>query len=294
MNVERTILWDVNTVCSQRCRYCFHVLRNDERYRGIDLDGIRSLLSCFAGEGVRQVCLVGGEPFLRPDLGCIADQCRSRDMSVSVVTNGVPQDRYRDAELCRRFDQADVSFDSFDAGYVAAIGKSVSPDTVIESIRILSASIPDTGVMMTVTRGNLHEIGAVADLCRQLGLPRLKLQPVFVPEGHPLNRELALRPEEILQLVTFYRGNYRLVAGLGRFLTLLEQQSRGRQPARRCNAFRNFAYVDARGRIYRCPTLSEELAGPIFEQTARMCDRASLDCLACFHLIEGANYELEL
>jgi MoaA/NifB/PqqE/SkfB family radical SAM enzyme len=95
----RFLKWELTHGCNLRCNHCLvgqelgphtHDITTEDAYRVIDEA---------SALGVKQMTLLGGEPFTRRDLVSIVGRCAKKSIDVSLVTNGLLLTRERFARL---------------------------------------------------------------------------------------------------------------------------------------------------------------------------------------------------
>jgi len=70
--------------CNLKCKYCF----NDNIGVDIPLEKLKNILDQTDEMNVFEVCISGGEPFLRPDIFDTITYATKKDFDISIVTNG--------------------------------------------------------------------------------------------------------------------------------------------------------------------------------------------------------------
>ncbi len=78
----------LNNVCNLRCPSCYVGLHAEEGPGTLSLDRIQSLIDEWAGMGVFQLALGGGEPLLSPKFVPVARYARARGIVPNATTNG--------------------------------------------------------------------------------------------------------------------------------------------------------------------------------------------------------------
>jgi len=76
---------DTGTFCNYECSFCYYIDRLHEK---TDLDVVKQRVDYIYECGIREVDLSGGESSVRTDWFELLDYCKSKEMSVSTVTNG--------------------------------------------------------------------------------------------------------------------------------------------------------------------------------------------------------------
>lgn len=87
-------VWEITRACDHRCIHCGPEAgrpRHDE----LSPDEALRLVDDLADLGVGEVSLIGGEPYLRPDLDRVVGRIRERGMAASMVTGGFGLTRKR-------------------------------------------------------------------------------------------------------------------------------------------------------------------------------------------------------
>lgn len=83
------IMWDITNRCNQACKHCYNAQSNNTSVVDAVLspNDIANLNSFIRTHRVRNLVIVGGEPFLRHDLFDIINSLR-KDLNIAVTTNG--------------------------------------------------------------------------------------------------------------------------------------------------------------------------------------------------------------
>ena len=78
----------LNNVCNLRCPSCYVGLHAEDALGALSLDRMQSLIDEWAGMGVFQLALGGGEPLLSPKFVPVVRYARERGIVPNVTTNG--------------------------------------------------------------------------------------------------------------------------------------------------------------------------------------------------------------
>ncbi|HUG39771.1 MAG TPA: radical SAM protein [Longimicrobiales bacterium] len=164
--IPHVVAWNLTQRCNLACAHCY-IAAGDWHGSARDLttDECRRIADeILAINPAPMFVLSGGEPLLRPDLEAIAEHGAGRGATVVVGTNGtlLTKDRIRslaDAGV-RGFA---VSIDSLDPSYHDRFrhGDGALEQT-LEAVDRLGAARLDFIVQTTVTRGNRHDLPAIA------------------------------------------------------------------------------------------------------------------------------------
>lgn len=172
--------------CQFRCAHCFHGERLTWR-DAYTLDEAISLVELMRRDyQTGAVCLLGGEPFLHPDLGALIAHIKHIGMRTEIVSNGFRicaklTDYGRDIDMLR------ISIDGMEEAHdaIRRPGSFREAIAALEHARILGIA---TGATMTVTASNVHDVLPLARSLRELGVSELKLhhlRPVGNAAAHP-------------------------------------------------------------------------------------------------------------
>jgi radical SAM protein with 4Fe4S-binding SPASM domain len=261
-------VWELTLQCNLGCVHCGSRAadaRADELSTAEALDLVQQL----SDAGIREITLIGGEAYLRPDWLRIVSAIRAAGMSCTLTTGayGISQaaaHRMRDAGL----QQVSVSIDGCRETHDLLRGRSGSWDACFRSLSYLrQAGLPITANTQ-INRLSAAELPQIyADLrdagCRawQLALtvpmgraadrPDLLLQPPDLLDLFPLLNELALLARR--DGVLFFPGN-----NIG-YYGPYERRLRSAQGAgaiwEGCQAGISTLGIEADGKIKGCPSL---------------------------------------
>lgn len=169
-------LWELSTTCDLRCAICYLPHFTD---RGPDRARALALADELVAAGIFYVCLLGGEPLLRPDLEAIVERLRDGGVYTKVITNGRTLSAARARALDRAgLNQVEVSFDGLTAAtHEASRGPGTFAAAVAAVRQAAEAGIPRLGVVWTVHDGNLHELAELPAFLRRLEVRECYLSP---------------------------------------------------------------------------------------------------------------------
>jgi SynChlorMet cassette radical SAM/SPASM protein ScmE len=262
MRTPRSLDLEITSRCNAACRYCYYL--NNEGVTYADLPTARWLaLFRELGDGaVMSVCLMGGEPLLRPDFFTLVDGIVANRMRFNVLTNG----SLLDAEVAKRLkatgrcDEVQVSLDGSTAAVHESLRGTGTFAPALAAIRALQKAGVPVAVRVTIHPGNLDDLPNVARLLlNELKLPAFSTNAASslgsagkYGEGVLLTPLERLRAMHILvELERNYPGRVQASAGPlaeWRMFHAMEQ-------ARRDNLA-----IPGRGRLVGCGCIFERLA----------------------------------
>ena len=168
--------------CNLQCAHCWlskevGTRREDELSAGEIKDVIDQAIPL----GLRAVKLTGGEPFLRDDIVDIVRYADQRGLSSRVESNGILIDEgeARAFGELQHLHHVGVSLDGATPESNARLrGVSGSFQGAIRGIRRLVDHGVQVEVIASLHRANAGELASLAELAAELGVWRLKLNPV--------------------------------------------------------------------------------------------------------------------
>ena len=276
-------VWEVTLRCDLACRHCGSraaAARPDELSTEECLDLVRQM----AELGVREVTLIGGEAYLRPDWLEIVRAVRAHDMECTMTSGGrsLHMERAQGARAAG-LQSVSISLDGVGATHDRLRGVRGSFDAAIEALANLKRAGVRVSVNTQINRLTMHELPEVLETLIAAGAhswqiqmtvamgraadePDVLLQPYDLLELFPLLDRLKARCEEAG--VRLWPGN-----NIGYFGPY-EGRLRGTMPRGHhasCGAGRSTLGIEANGDIKGCPSLPSEawVAGNIREASLR-------------------------
>jgi AdoMet-dependent heme synthase len=272
--IPYSVFLEVTGRCNQHCQHC--------RWRGSSRDGgelstraLLGLLDELAGLGTDQVVLTGGEPTLRRDLAQLVNRAHALGQRCLLATNG----SLLTSDLARGLRQAgldavQVSLDgSTPEAHDRFRGASGAFESALSAVHQCVSIGLSVQASMTVTAANAHDIAGVADLCRCLGVPLLRLRRL-VGSGAARRHAgiLDISPSELRSICDCWvppHGDYRRTAGLrvemeqAPFLVTRSALSEAEPLSGRilggCSAGIALCVVDPVGNIRPCPSVGMDV-----------------------------------
>lgn len=180
------VAYDITNKCNFRCLHCYNN-SGENNFINSELsdEEVISLMHDLGKMKLENVCFCGGEPLLRKDLISIASKILNEYgiKSISLVTNGYLMNK----EIAKDLIQSGVtnfqisldgsSFKSHDF----LRQKKGSFEKAVEAIKILKDSeAKNIDVAFSCTNFNLDELKSVYHICNELGVSRLRTQPLMI------------------------------------------------------------------------------------------------------------------
>ena len=198
----RIVQVSLTSECNLKCVYCYATdrqrsefsLRRDEHFKLVE--DVRS----FAGRV--SIVLTGGEPLACSHTVELAEYSRGLGHEVHLLTNGTLVNNDNAERIARAFDLIKISIDgSCPEIHDFHRGKG-SFDRAMKGADILSRLGANLFIAMTVTRKNIHDIGAMTS---KFG-PILGFAPLFIAGRAKNKQELTISGEEYYQALAAVDG----------------------------------------------------------------------------------------
>lgn len=253
----------LTTRCNRRCSYCFYETGYQDRAAPEAVLPLEDrLLSALKTAGVDRLILTGGEPLILPDIAGVVERTVAKGFSPLLLTNGEALTDESLKDLVRAGLQAiTISLDSL-------ADEEPGAKAPWEALRrVAEAKGLHASVITPITRANLSSIPEIVTRIHDLGL-NLLLQPVFIPENHPLSTKLSLRCCDKAQRRAFLEAVDAWESGFGasRYADLLRDfYSAVSEKPLSCAMGTAVLVVDATGDVYPCFHRQDLKAGNILE-----------------------------
>lgn len=85
--VPFSVQFSVTSHCNSRCNYCY-AKYYQRQIKELTTIQIKKIISKLVQNGTKRLSLVGGEPFVRNDIGEIINYAKSKNLEVALTTNG--------------------------------------------------------------------------------------------------------------------------------------------------------------------------------------------------------------
>jgi radical SAM protein with 4Fe4S-binding SPASM domain len=328
------VVWNVCMHCNMTCPHCYAAAVARPSPTDLDTDEALALIDDLAGCGVRVVIFSGGEPLLRRDLFELLVRARERGIAAQLSTNGVRID----AAVAERLASVGVAYVGVSIDGLAAFNDAYRGlpggfEAALRGLYCAKRAGMRTGLRMTLTRRNVAQLPAMAEVARGAGADRFYVSHLlysgrgFHVAADDLSRAQARAALESL----FERAESLLVAGEslrvvtgsndsdGVFLLRWIGERYGAKAAERVrrllrqrggnSAGERILNIDSRGRVHpdqfwrsavlgdvRRQPFAAILEHPLREQLRRRLDHLTGRCGLCAHrsLCRGSHRERAL
>jgi SynChlorMet cassette radical SAM/SPASM protein ScmE len=224
MRTPRSVDLLITGRCNLRCKYCSHFTSAGDVEGDLPTEEWLRFLDELGRCAVMDVCLQGGEPFVREDLKELILRIVRNGMRFSILTNGtlVTEEMAAFLASTRRCDHVQVSIDGSVAETHDICRGEGNFARAVTGLKILQNQGVNVVVRVTIHRGNVRDLANVAKLliedfglagfgtnaASHLGLCRKNAEQVQLTSQE---RSLAMR--ELLRLARIYGGAINATAG---------------------------------------------------------------------------------
>jgi SynChlorMet cassette radical SAM/SPASM protein ScmE len=224
MRTPRTVDLEITSRCNLRCRYCYFFDNLHVSYTELPTDEWLKFIDELGQCSVMDVCLAGGEPFIREDLPELIKAIVKNRMRFSILSNGtlIDDDIAVFIKKTNRCDYVQVSIDgSCSEVHETGRGKG-SFEKAVKGLKTLQKHDIPVTVRVTIHRYNVHDLKNTASfLLEELGLSSFTTNAAGYFGSCQKNPEdLLLRVEDrqiamktLLRLEQKYEGRVTAMAG---------------------------------------------------------------------------------
>ena len=282
MNTPKSVHLDLTQRCNLRCKYCAHFTGPGDVDQDLPTEEWIQFFEELNRCAVLDVCLSGGEPFLRSDLKELIEGIVKNRMRFNILSNGtlITDDLASFLASTGRCNSVQVSIDgSTSETHDSFCGKGVFDKAVAGLKCIQRHGIPAT-VRVTIHRHNVRDLEEIARLLLEdLGIgsfstnaaSHMGLCREYAEQIQLTVEERSLAMETLLRLNRKYKGRIQAAAGP---LAEAKQWMKMEQSRR-----------EGCARLENCGQLSS--CGGVFSRMAVRADGVMVPCNQLSHLELG-------
>jgi radical SAM protein with 4Fe4S-binding SPASM domain len=268
------VVWELTLACDLKCVHCGS-RAGHARPSELNTAECLALVQQLADLGAREVALIGGEAYLRPDWTEIVRAIRKLGMDCSLQTGGRNLTEKRIAAAAAAGLQgAGVSIDGLAPLHDYLRGVAGSFDKAILALRRLKAHGIVTSVNTQITAPVVDQLDALFEEILGAGVSSWQIA-LTVPMGRAADRpDLLLQPYQLLDLMPrlaeIHRRGYdrglilqpsNNIGYFGPFESLWRCSDDSSVYFSGCNAGQNLIGIEADGSIKGCPGLPGDYIG---------------------------------
>lgn len=261
----RSCVWEITLACCFSCNYCGSKA-GCARENELTTDECLNIAKQLSDIGCRRVSLIGGEVFMRPDWPSIAKELTSRNVKVSIITNGYlfSEKLLNDIRNCS-IESIAVSLDGPEAVHDRFRQKG-SFKRAIEAIDVLSRNDIPVSVISTLHSENVSHLDEMYDILRQKEIFAWQLQACS-PMGNASSDDFSTKIDfrTVIDFVEEHLDNPYFAIGVADnigYYTESEGYIRGNSSGRAvfqgCRAGLTNIGIDSVGNVKGCEALYDE------------------------------------
>jgi MoaA/NifB/PqqE/SkfB family radical SAM enzyme len=241
------------TRCNLSCRHCY-INEKQHGKNTLSLETIEAWLKLFALKHQKaNVIFLGGEPTLHPNLPEAIKKAKSLGYrSITVDTNG-----YLFHDILAKVSPDDIDYFSFSLDGVTRktndmIRGKGSFDACIRGINRSVLKGFHTSIIYTVSAMNIHELGNIAPLLKDLKIDRFFIQVIGIRGKSAKNRknQLQVSPRDWMKIVP---AAAQKIARHGITVTYPKVFLSVEEPFDCAGLAADNYFIFPNGRVYRCP-----------------------------------------
>lgn len=263
--------------CNLKCKICsIENFTIYDRTHELSYETMEKLIKQAFEMGIKEVLLLGGEPFLRPDIFKLVKQIKKYGLRPIIITNGTILnktilDKIFDSEL----NNLHISIDGATEKTFNKIRGQKVLNKIIKNIQIINkekikrnCNYPSLSSTCVITNQNLDELLDIVKLTQNLGMGGVNFQP-FVPDNSDQRKIDYSKPSWVLperygildraidDLINFKlsnRTNFDFICNTISHLKMMKKYFRGtlKKGARKCYTGYNRLQITRNGTIYFC------------------------------------------
>ncbi len=224
MRTPKSVDIDITNRCNLRCAYCYHFDSPGDVDSDLSTDQWLRFFEELGRCAVMEVCLAGGEPFVRKDLKQLIDGIVTNHMRFQILSNGtlLTDDMAAYLSATKRCNSVQVSIDgATPSSHDACRGEGTFMKAV-GAINILRRHGISVAVRVTIHRHNVYDLDNIARfLLEEVGLPGFSTNSAgYMGLCRKNNEHVSLTPGErshamraLLDLAERYNGRISAAAG---------------------------------------------------------------------------------
>jgi MoaA/NifB/PqqE/SkfB family radical SAM enzyme len=204
------VVWEITLACNLKCQHCGSRAgrpRTDELTTAESLD----LIDQLARLGTRELTLIGGEAYLRPDWIDLIRRAKSHGMFTGIQTGGRNlTDRRLDAAVAAGLDTLGVSIDGPPEVHDRLRGVPGSYDQAIDALRRAKAGGLRVSANTQICSESLDHMPEVMDSIIEAGATHWQIQLTVAMGNAVENDGLLLQPYQILDVMPMLSRLYKM------------------------------------------------------------------------------------
>jgi MoaA/NifB/PqqE/SkfB family radical SAM enzyme len=167
--------------CNLNCIYCCE----SGLVADVDISTIKEIVDKLAENGLKRICITGGEPLLRNDLEDILKYLKKKNLTVTLSTNGMALNEERLKNIQPYIDNIRFSLRGLKEVHNRITGDKESFDKTIKAIKLSRKLGLPISVVVTVVSDNFEYMESLAKICEDNGVEKLYFFSL-IPRGRAI------------------------------------------------------------------------------------------------------------
>ncbi len=168
------VVWNITRRCNLKCIHCYSDSEAREYPGELSWDQCRGVIDDLAQFGVPGVLLSGGEPLIHPRFFDIAGYARSKNLRLTLSTNGTLIDRDHAQRLKDLgFAYVGISLDGIGATHDHFRGREGCFDKTVQAFRNCKAVGQKVGLRLTLSRNNIDDLDQILNFIEKEDIDRV-------------------------------------------------------------------------------------------------------------------------
>jgi MoaA/NifB/PqqE/SkfB family radical SAM enzyme len=216
------IVWNVTRACNLACRHCYASAQASPAPDELSPAQAQALVRDLTAYGTPVILFSGGEPLSRPDLPILIKLAVKGGSRAVLSTNGLLLDRDMAARLSDLgLSYVGISLDGLARQHDLLRRRPGAFQAALEGASQARRAGLKVGLRLTMTKGNLPDLGGFFDLLAQEGIPRACFYHLVVNPSRPQLAAISLDAQETREALDLIARRTRELHENGRPLEIL-------------------------------------------------------------------------
>jgi len=199
---------EVTGKCNLNCKYCFNEITNYD----IPISKLKDILDQTDKMNVFEVCITGGEPFIREDIFEILDYASRKNYVLLIVTNGtlLTPNNIKILDEMGLINSIQISLDSSDENTHNSVrGLFTETMLALKEIKKVSSSLPTIGIVIhRQNYGNIcNSLQSLSEYCSGFHLMNIQVSNEALKHKNDLFLNSSTLSETWKEIERFSRRN---------------------------------------------------------------------------------------
>ncbi len=271
------VFYDITYDCNLGCRHCF-TNSGKKNANELTFEEKMKLVRDCQDLGIGRISIAGGEPFICPDFFPFIEECKRRDIEVSVTTNGT----LLNEDTVKRLNDIGIktltiSIDGGNAGSHDLIRGKGSFDSVLLGLKNLNKFYEHNYcIKTTIMKTNIKDIEEIVDLAINNGCHSVKFNCVREDGRAKTNKSTVVLTQdeyiEVVKAIEVLKAKYKDIMPIKPPLNIFCDDDYDYIPELGfgCFAGKESMCIDPLGNIRPCSHFPEEyICGNVKEQSLK-------------------------